>query len=201
MGAATLNGQYYQTTVRANSVTPMPNIIPSTVIEDVTIRKTQVPGHGLNAQHPNSTAGRGMHTPEILHGQRRFPIHDDSLQVDPALLKNEANEDGYDDYQYPEASHRFEETDLDVGNFAIDPVFTGSSDLCLLTQGYQDDPASLESTTQFGGGEIDTSIDIQKLPGYDISMQDFLNTEEPWAVTEGLNPDDEDQLCYDEWLQ
>jgi hypothetical protein len=66
-GMQDMHGQYYQTTVRASSLTPVPNPMPSAVIEDVTIRKTQAPGTFIKAE------------PE-----------QDNSKVDPLLLAGEA---------------------------------------------------------------------------------------------------------------
>ncbi|KAA8908489.1 hypothetical protein FN846DRAFT_918562 [Sphaerosporella brunnea] len=183
MGTQDMSGQYYQTTVRASPVTPLPNPLPTTVIEDVTIRKTP-----------------GGNAPQI----KTEPATDNS-KVDPLLLGS-GQEGGFltEPYNQPNIlpSHFLQDTaggDFEFGN---EQLFAGAGPM--IDTGL--DGFSTEGMAFSEQALMDGSIDVSKLPGYCENLGPFLDNQEPWSIEEtatigggeGLEGAD---LCYDEWLQ
>jgi hypothetical protein len=193
MGTQDMNGQYYQTTVRASSATPVPNPQLSTVIEDVTIRKTQSPT-ALGLQHPFLLRGATVEHPQIL------PIKsepDDNSNVDPALLGGSEGMGFSADQFLP--SHYMQEHN---GSFDFEPLFSGTGQMLDSSFG-TDSTSGIQQHGMMGLGEQGSCslADVQRLPGYDESMGGFLDNQELWSV-ESMDPLEESvDFDYGQWVQ
>lgn len=206
MGSTDMSGQYYQTTVRANSTTPISHSMHPAIIEDVTIRKTQA---------PISVMGQSrLYQMDSIDGyilQPAFQLPDNS-KVDPALLANESdNINSYDnncqlqningDTMLP--SEFVDEGNYEASQFDIDRLFAAATDSQIPDMHFPDSGVPEESIGHFEGNGSNTRFDTRKLPGYDQSaMQGFLDldNQEPWSVA-GIGHEGGDQFRYDEWLQ
>jgi hypothetical protein len=203
MGAQDMAGQYYQTTVRASSATPMPNPMPSAVIEDVTIRKTQTPSHSLplHHMHPNS--------PEYFPPIKREPGLEDNSKVDPALLGDDRSymlDHYHHQHQQALPGHFFEETQHYGMENNFDPTFAAAAQpnhQYMIEANYADGGVVGGAIPYGGEGMLDGTIDVHKLPGYSANMGCFFDNQEPWSFTteDGQEQEEGMDLCYDEWLQ
>lgn len=205
MGSTDMNGQYYQTTVRANSTTPISHSMHPAIIEDVTIRKTQAPT-GLMDQ----SRLYQMDPIDSYVLQTGFQLADNS-KVDPILLANEsAYANGYDnsyrsqningDTMLPDEF--VGEGNYEAGQFDIDRLFAAAAGSQIHDIHFPDGGVPTDSMSQLEGNGVASRFDARKLPGYDQSaMQGFLDldNQEPWNVTGEIVSSD--QFCYDEWLQ
>lgn len=206
MGSTDMSGQYYQTTVRANSTTPISHSKHPAVIEDVTIRKTQVPMGVMNQSR--------LYQMDYIDGyilQPGFQLTDNS-KVDPALLADEPscanayngncqlqNING-DAMLVP--SEFIGEGNYDAGQFDIDRLFAAATDSQIPDMHFPDGGVPVGSIGQLESSGVNPRFDARKLPGYDQSaMQGFLDmdNQEPWSVTGEVIGGD--QFRYDEWLQ
>lgn len=204
MGSTDMSGQYYQTTVRANSTTPISHSMHPAIIEDVTIRKTQAPMGVMNQSRLYQ-----MDSIDSYILQPTFQLHDNS-KVDPVLLADESGHaDTYTSNCQLNADTMLPGEFVDEGNyeasqFDIDRLFAAATDSQIPDMHF-DSGLSEESIGQFGGNGSSIRLDARKLPGYDQSaMQGFLDldNQEPWSVTgEVIGHEGGDQICYDEWLQ
>lgn len=206
MGSTDMSGQYYQTTVRANSTTPISNSMHPAIIEDVTIRKTQAP-MGVMSQSR-------LYQMDSIDGyvlQPVFQIPQDNSKVDPALLVDEpVRINAYDSncqLQNISGENMLSSEFMDEGNyeasqFDIDRLFAAATGSQIPDMHFPDGGAPVESICPFESNRLNPRFDVRKLPGYDQSMQGFLDNQEPWSVTgEVIGRDEGDQFSYDEWLQ
>lgn len=207
MGSTDMSGQYYQTTVRANSTTPISHSMHPAIIEDVTIRKTQAPMGVMNQPR--------LYRMDSIDGyilQPTFQLPDNS-KVDPALLVDESGlVNTYDsncqlqnvnrDAMLP--SEFIDEGNYEANQFDIDRLFAVATDSQIPNMHFPDGGIPEESD-QFNGNGSNTRFDTRKLPGYDQSaMQGFLDldNQEPWSVTgEVIGNEGGEPFRYDEWLQ
>lgn len=207
MGSTDMSGQYYQTTVRANSTTPISHSMHPAIIEDVTIRKTQAPMSVMNQPR--------LYQMESIDGyipQSAFQLPDNS-KVDPALLADESglvnsynnncqlqniNGDAMLSCEFAD------EGNYEASQFDIESLFAAAADSHIPDMDFPDDGVPEESIGQFEGNDSNIRFDARKLPGYDQSaMQGFLDldNQEPWSVTGVVGHEGSDQFRYDEWLQ
>ncbi|KAI5839989.1 hypothetical protein DFP73DRAFT_634122 [Morchella snyderi] len=203
MGSTDMSGQYYQTTVRANSTTPISHPMHPAIIEDVTIRKTQAP---MGVMNQNRLYQMGSVDGYSL--QSVFQNLHDNSKVDPALLGDESvrvspynncrlQNIGEDDML---SSEFIDEGNYEPSQFDIDRLFAAATGSQIPDMHFPDGGVPSEPINHVDGSGMNPRFDVRKLPGYDQSMQGFLDNQDPWSVT-GEIGHDEDQFRYDEWLQ
>jgi hypothetical protein len=208
------NGQYYQTTVTTSSVPPIPNPMPSVVIEDIKIRKTRA---------PTSTNTIGLEHPSLVETPNGLEFHrvsdadseiDDNSKVDPALL-NDNTQTSYveieqqnhiDDSMLPSQFLDSENDNPDLGS-SLDPLFAAAtaSNCQSLQVPYIGHDIPHISHTQVGLMSYDhglpgMTIDFHKLPGYGANMNGFLDTSDSWCFADELIMQEENPLRYEEWI-
>ncbi|PWW77049.1 hypothetical protein C7212DRAFT_279020 [Tuber magnatum] len=194
-----LSGQYYQTTVRPSPAINIPSSMHQSVIEDVTIRKTQAPMGTINMNHSQEALYQTDQIDNLLASTLESQ---DNSKVDPALLATGSASDPYmngGQNQNAQPDHhagQFIGEGIFDGQFEIDRLFA-TADLHHLpfadSEAQQDPMAQLERSSQ--------SIDLRKIHAYDQSTQGFLDSQEPWSRNGDAMMEDRDQLHYDDWLQ
>ncbi|KAL7276632.1 hypothetical protein RUND412_000368 [Rhizina undulata] len=214
MGSTDMNGQYYQTTVRASSATPIANSMHNAVIEDVTIRKTQAPvgsaslqqAQAPGAYHDSHMDGYGLRQQQQESQARE--LEPDNAKVDPALLAEDSgNGSSYHDSQFQNSnphnilpSHFVDEGHYEPGNFEIDPLFSTVSGGAISDLHFPNGNNSSEAANQFHhNGLLDSDIDVHN-SGYEQTMQNYLDTVDSWNMAEETVVGD-GEFRYDEWLQ
>lgn len=216
MGTNDMNGQYYQTTVRASSVTPIPNPMPSAVIEDITIRKTQAPTNSRSNVSP-----RSLHDPPFgnNYGHHFQDPHCDfePLKVDPAIL---GDSNGTDQRIYWQASTTIPDNNYftshgnGMNGFMMDHErasngSTHASNVATPNSSFVDSDYSdhyLGQHSQYNPFDArpfmgHNNSDMQKLSHTsDPTMQSYLDgIDSGWSTPEVSAPEDE-KLSFDEWL-
>lgn len=193
-----LSGQYYQTTVRASPATNIPSSMHPSVIEDVTIRKTQAPMGTMNINHSQQAL---YQTDQIDNFLASTFENQDNSKVDPALLGTGPASDPYmngSQHQNVQPDHagQFIDEGIFDGQFEIDRLFA-TADIPHLSfadsEPQQDPMAQLERSNH--------TVDLRKVQAYDQSIQGFLDSQEPWNRNGDAMMEDRDQLHYDDWLQ
>lgn len=193
-----LSGQYYQTTVRASPATNIPSSMHPSVIEDVTIRKTQAPMGTMNINHSQQAL---YQTDQIDNFLASTFENQDNSKVDPALLGTGPASDPYmngSQHQSVQPDHagQFIDEGIFDGQFEIDRLFA-TADIPHLSfadsEPQQDPMAQLERSNH--------TVDLRKVQAYDQSIQGFLDSQEPWNRNGDTMMEDRDQLHYDDWLQ
>ncbi|RPB03178.1 hypothetical protein L873DRAFT_1826485 [Choiromyces venosus 120613-1] len=193
-----LSGQYYQTTVRASPTTNIPSSMHPSVIEDVTIRKTQVPMGTMNLNHSQQALYQTDPMDNFLAST--FDNQDNS-KVDPILLATGSASDPYMNgsqhqaVQQDHADHFIDEGIFD-GQFEIDRLFA-TVDIPQLSFADSESQQGTMAQLERGGH----SIDLRKIQAYDQPIQGFLDSQEPWNRNGDAMVEDRDQLHYDDWLQ
>ncbi|CUS08696.1 unnamed protein product [Tuber aestivum] len=193
-----LSGQYYETTVRTSPATNIPSSMHPSVIEDVTIRKTQAPMGTMNMNHPQQALYQTDQIDSLLASTLEGQ---DNSKVDPALLATGSLTDPYmnsSQHQNAQPDHASQFIDEGIfdGQFEIDRLFA-TADIPHLPfpdgEPQQDPMAQLERSSH--------TADLRKIQVYDQSIQGFLDSQEPWGRNGDAMMEDRDQLHYDDWLQ
>lgn len=213
-----LIGQYYQTTIRASSNTPIQNSMGSAIIEDVTIKKTHSPASGARWNTPNTeypgNSGLSYGWPPSLHNmQEEF----DGLKVDPALLADSTNNEdacwSTQSTNQPEYSFQSGGMCSNATSFADEGMSPGQhlpnavAPRSFAGNGYADSYGDSQMSgnpyePQYTGSFVDSPADLHSLVHTpDPSAQLYLeHLDSGWNTPEACPPDDV-KLCYDEWLQ
>jgi len=193
-----LSGQYYQTTVRVSPATNIPSSMHPSVIEDVTIRKTQAPMGTMNINHPQQTL---YQTDQIDNFLVSAFENQDNSKVDPALLGTGSASDPYMNGSQrqnvqPDHAGQFIDEGIFDGQFEIDRLFA-TADIPHLS--FADGEPQQDPMAQFERSSH--TVDLRKMQAYDQSIQSFLDSQEPWNRNGDAMMEDRDQLHYDDWLQ
>lgn len=203
-----LSGQYYQTTVSASPTATIPSSLHPSVIEDVTIRKTQVPMDAVNLPHSPSGEYRvdSVDTLGEFDLSSAFDASRDNSKVDPALLSSEPNDNTYMSGGQNQATDaervQFIDEGIFDGQFDIDGLFATSADIQISDLPFPDGETPQDGIDQIGRNPSDSAFDVHKLNSFERSMQGFMDSQEPWSGNgEAITHEEGDQLRYDEWLQ
>ncbi|CAZ82140.1 unnamed protein product [Tuber melanosporum] len=192
-----LSGQYYQTTVRASPAT-IPSSMHPSVIEDVTIRKTQAPMGTMNTNYCQHALYQADQIDNFLASTLE---NQDNSKVDPALLATGSTSDlcmngSQHQNVQPDHAGQFIDGGIFDGQFEIDSLFATAN---IPHISFADDESQQDPMAQLERGSH--TIDLRKMQAYDQSIQGFLDSQESWNRNGDAMMEDRDQLHYDDWLQ